>query len=49
MSQKRAVDKEGVTIDFMLSTNLDKAAARKFFEKAIGSSGLPKKITINKC
>ena len=44
----RAVDKEGDTIDFMLSKKRDEAAARKFFEKAIGSSGLPEKITIDK-
>ena len=44
----RAVDKEGDTIDFMLSQKRDEAAARKFFEKAIGSSGLPVKITIDK-
>ncbi len=44
----RAVDKEGDTIDFMLSKKRDEAAAINFFEKAIGSSGLPEKITIDK-
>ncbi len=44
----RAVDKEGDTIDFMLSKNRDEAAAKAFFTKAIGSSGLPEKITIDK-
>jgi len=44
----RAVDKEGDTIDFMLSKKRDEAAATAFFEKAIGSSGLPKKVTIDK-
>src|SRR3989337_1522805 len=37
----RAVDKEGNTIDFMLSKNRDREAAEKFLEKAIGCSGLP--------
>jgi putative transposase len=44
----RAVDKEGDTIDFMLSKKRDEAAARNFFEKAIGSNGLPEKVTIDK-
>lgn len=44
----QAVDKEGATIDFMLSKNRDEAAAKAFFIKAIGSSGLPEKITIDK-
>jgi putative transposase len=44
----RAVDKEGDTIDFMLSKSRDESAARAFFIKAIGSSGLPNKITIDK-
>jgi putative transposase len=43
----RAVDKEGDTIDFMLSEKRDEPAARAFFEKAIGSSGLPEKITMD--
>jgi len=44
----RAVDKEGDTIDFMLSKHRDEASAKAFFTKAIGSSGLPEKITIDK-
>ncbi len=44
----RAVDKEGDTIDFMLSKHRDEASAKAFFTKAIGSSGLPDKITIDK-
>ena len=35
----RAVDKEGDTIDFMLSMKRDEPAAKAFFEKAIGSNG----------
>ncbi|CDZ76819.1 Integrase core domain protein [Legionella massiliensis] len=44
----RAVDKEGNTIDFMLSEKRDEAAARAFFFKAIGSNGVPEKVTIDK-
>jgi putative transposase len=44
----RAVDKEGKTIDFMLSKNRDTDAAKSFFIKAIGNNELPEKITIDK-
>lgn len=44
----RAVDKLRKTIDFMLSKNRDKQAAKHFLIKAIGSNGLPEKITIDK-
>lgn len=44
----RAVDKEGHTVDFMLSEKRDPLAARAFFEKAIGSSGLPDTVTMDK-
>jgi putative transposase len=44
----RAVDKDGNTIDFMLAKNRNEAAAKAFFIKAIGSSGIPEKITIDK-
>lgn len=44
----RAVDKEGKTIDFMLSEKRDEPAVRAFFEKAIGSSGIPDKVTLDK-
>ena len=42
----RAVDKEGNTVDFMLSEKRDEPAARAFFEKAIGSNGVPEKVTV---
>ena len=44
----RAVDKFGNTIDFLLTKNRNKKAARKFFKKAIKSNGIPEKITIDK-
>ena len=44
----RAVDKNGQTIDFLLTARRDKKAALRFFKKAIGLHGLPKKITIDK-
>jgi putative transposase len=44
----RAVDKEGKTIDFMLSGTRDRPAVSNFFKKAIGSSGLPQKVNIDK-
>ena len=44
----RAVDKEGKTVDFLLTTKRDKAAALRFFDKAMKSSGVPEKITMDK-
>ena len=44
----RAVDKEGQTVDFMPSEKRDEPAARAFFNKAIGSNGLPEKVTMDK-
>lgn len=44
----RAVDKEGGTIDFMLSKKRDETAAKAFFAKVIESRGLPEKVTIDK-
>jgi len=44
----RAVDKEGQTIDFMLSEKRDEPAARAFFNKAINSNGLIEKVTMDK-
>ena len=44
----RAVDKEGNTVDFMLSKHRDKASAKAFFTKLIESSGIPEKVTIDK-
>jgi putative transposase len=44
----RAVDKEGQTIDFLLTPHRDRDAAEAFLHKAIRSQGLPEKITIDK-
>ena len=44
----RAVDKEGRAVDFLLTAKRDKSAALRFFEKAMNSSGVPKKITMDK-
>ena len=44
----RAVDTSGHTIDFMLSKLRDRPAVLKFFKKAIGSSGFPQKVNIDK-
>jgi putative transposase len=42
------VDKTGDTVDFLLATNRDFVAARRFLESAINLHGLPEKITIDK-
>lgn len=44
----RAVDKEGNTVDFLLRAHRDKAAARRYFERAIGQNGEPGTITVDK-
>ena len=44
----RAVDKEGKTVDFLLTAKRDKAAAKRFFDKAIAANGLPEKVTMDK-
>lgn len=44
----RVVDKEGHTVDFMLSKKRDRKAALTFLNQAIGSSGLPEKVNIDK-
>jgi transposase-like protein len=44
----RAVDRLGHTVDFLLTAKRDHAAARRFFERAIGLHDVPEKITIDK-
>ena len=43
----RAVDRDGDTVDFLLSTRRDSAAARRFLERATALHGEPEKITID--
>src|SRR6266849_2180562 len=43
----RAVDKQGQTIDFLLTEHRDKEAAFRFLKKAIRRHGVPEKITID--
>jgi len=44
----RAVDKEGKTVDFILTKRRNKLAAHKFLLKAIANNGCPKVINIDK-
>ena len=44
----RAVDRDGQTLEFMLSENRDTAAARRFFKRAITTNGIPERIVIDK-
>jgi putative transposase len=44
----RAVDKTGDTVDFLLRAKRDHAAARAFFERAIGLHDVPEKVAIDK-
>jgi len=44
----RAVDKDGDTINSMLSPKPGEAASKALFTKSIGSSGIREKVTIDK-
>ena len=44
----RAVDKEGRAVDFLLTARRDKAAAMRFFDKAMQANSVPEKITMDK-
>lgn len=44
----RAVDRDGQTLDFMLSEHRDTAAARRFFKQAISTNGVPDRVVIDK-
>ena len=44
----RAVDKEGKTVDFLLTKKRDKKAAIAFFRKAFRQHGQPEKVCIDK-
>ena len=40
--------RQGNTVDFLLRAHRDKAAARRYFEKAIEQNGEPETITVDK-
>ena len=44
----RAVDKEGKMVDILLTARRDKAAAQRFFDKAMKANGVPEKVTMDK-
>jgi putative transposase len=44
----RAVDKQGKTVDFLLAAKRNMAAAKRFFDKAMGANGVPEKIAMDK-
>ncbi|EEB82413.1 transposase [Roseobacter sp. GAI101] len=44
----RALDKQGQTLDFMLSETRDEAAATRFFRQTIVNNGWPDKVVIDK-
>src|SRR3954453_6566351 len=43
----RAVDKQGRTVDFLLTAKRDVAAAKRFFQKAMKRNGTPRVITLD--
>ena len=42
------MDKEGNTVNFLLTVRHDKAAALRFFEKTMKASGIPENVTMDK-
>jgi len=44
----RAVDKQGKTVDFLLTAKRDMAAAKRFFDKAMGANRDPDKVAMDK-
>ena len=44
----RAVDKQGQTIDFLVTAERDAAATRRFFEKPMRHNAMPYKVTMDK-
>jgi transposase-like protein len=44
----RAVDKQGNTVDFLLTAKRDASAARRFFEKALQHNEVPDTVTMDK-
>ena len=44
----RALDKSGATVDFLLCTKCDHAAAGALFERAIGLHDVAEKVAVDK-
>ena len=44
----RALNKHSKTVDFLLTAQRDKAAALRFFDKAMKANGVPEKLTLDK-
>ena len=44
----RAVEKQGKTVDFLLTAKRDIAAAKRFFDKAMGANSYPDKVAMDK-
>ena len=44
----RSVDKQGKTVDFLLTAKRDMTAARRFFDKAMQANDVPEKVTMDK-
>jgi putative transposase len=42
------VDKQGNTIDFLLTAKRDTATTKRFFDKAMAANGAPDKATMDK-
>ena len=42
------MDKQGKTVDFLLTAKRDKAAAMRFFDKAMQAHDVPEKVTMDK-
>jgi putative transposase len=43
----RAVDKQGYTVDLLLTAKRDKKAALRYFKKAIGRNGAPTLVNMD--
>ena len=43
----RAVDKQGKTVDFLLTAKRDRAAAKRLFDKAMTANGAPDKVAMD--
>ena len=44
----RAVDKDGKTVDFLLTAKRDMVAAKRFFDKSMGVNGDPYTVAMDK-